>query len=147
MRDYSIQYWLEWWSENRSEKNLFMVQIVRYFNGPPSHMTVLIEYRTPILFGIQMNLVFKCLVFRWLQYTIFFSVLKWIKYTWINGLFVCDISNVFKVWGDEHAQAGVDDEHEEEESDGQVDRNCNGPVLLRQKCYTKWFLWTTRLFC
>ena len=31
----------------------FMVQNVRYLNGPPSHMTLSYEYRTPILSGIQ----------------------------------------------------------------------------------------------
>ena len=35
-----------------------MVQNVRYSNGPPSHVTLPFEYRTPILPGIQMNLVF-----------------------------------------------------------------------------------------
>ena len=49
---------IEWWSE----KSLFMVQNVRYSNGPPSHLTLPFEYQTCILsgesgiqvFGIQM---------------------------------------------------------------------------------------------
>ena len=56
------------WSENLTEKSLFMVQNVRYSNVPPSHVTLPFEYRTPILFSIQMNLVFRCSVFRWLLY-------------------------------------------------------------------------------
>ena len=47
-----------------------MVQNFRYSNGPPSHVTLPFEYRPPILFSIQMNPVFKCLVFRWLLYII-----------------------------------------------------------------------------
>ena len=39
-------------------KSLFMFQNVRYLNGWPSHVTLLFEYQTPILFSIQ--------VFRWL---------------------------------------------------------------------------------
>ena len=49
-------------------KSLFMVQNVWYTNGPPSHLTLPFEYRTLILSGIQMNLVFRCWVFRWLLY-------------------------------------------------------------------------------
>ena len=53
----------EWWSENQTEK-LFLVQNVLYSNGPPSHVTLPCEYRTPILsgiqvFGIQIVTVFK----------------------------------------------------------------------------------------
>ena len=36
-----------------------MVQNVQYLNCPPIHVTLLFDYRTPILSGIQMNLVFK----------------------------------------------------------------------------------------
>ena len=49
------------------QKKAFTVQNVRYSNGQPSHVTLPFEYLTPILFGIQMNLLFKCSVFRWLQ--------------------------------------------------------------------------------
>ena len=35
------------------KKSLFMVQNVRYSNGPPSHMTLPFEYRTPVLSSIQ----------------------------------------------------------------------------------------------
>ena len=55
---------VKWWSENLTEKGLFMVQNVRYSNGPPSHVTLPFEYGTPILpysdesgiqvFGIKM---------------------------------------------------------------------------------------------
>ena len=44
-------------------ESLFMVQNVWYSNGPPSHVTLTFEYPTPILSGMQMNLVF-----RWLLY-------------------------------------------------------------------------------
>ena len=47
-----------------------MVQNVQYLNGPPSHVTLPFEYLTPILSGIQMNLVFRCSVFRWLLWCI-----------------------------------------------------------------------------
>ena len=43
-----------------------MVQNVRYSNGPPSHVTLPFEYRTPILSVIQMNPGF-----RWLLYHLF----------------------------------------------------------------------------
>ena len=43
-----------------------MVQNVRYLNGPPSHVTLQFAYQSPKLSGIQMNLVFEWLVFRWL---------------------------------------------------------------------------------
>ena len=33
----------EWWSENRTEKSLFMVQNVQFANGPPSHMTHIVR--------------------------------------------------------------------------------------------------------
>ena len=44
---------LEWWSENQTEKGLFMVQNVWYLNGLQSHVTLLFEYPTPMLSGIQ----------------------------------------------------------------------------------------------
>ena len=47
-----------------------MVQNFQYSNGPPNYMSSSFEYRTLILSSIQMNLVFKCLVFRWLLYII-----------------------------------------------------------------------------
>ena len=56
----------KWWSENRTEKSLFIVLDVQYLNGPPSHVTLPFEYWTSILSGIQMNPIFKFLVFRWL---------------------------------------------------------------------------------
>ena len=34
-------------------KSLFMVYIVQYSNGLPSHVTLPLEYRAPILSGIQ----------------------------------------------------------------------------------------------
>ena len=43
-----------------------MVQNVQYLNGPPSQMTLQFEYWTPILSSIQMKLVFRCSVFKWL---------------------------------------------------------------------------------
>ena len=49
----------KWWPENQTEKSLCMVQNVQYSNGPPSHMTFPFEYRTHIMSGIQMDLVFK----------------------------------------------------------------------------------------
>ena len=49
-------------------KACYVVQNVWYSNGPPSHVTLTFEYRTPILSDIQMNPVFRCLVFRWLLY-------------------------------------------------------------------------------
>ena len=42
-----------------------MVQNVQYLNG---HVTLPFEYWTLILSSIQMNPVFRCLVFRWLLY-------------------------------------------------------------------------------
>ena len=45
---------IEWWSENRTEKSLIMIQNVRYSNCPPSQANV--------------PFVFRCLVFRWLLY-------------------------------------------------------------------------------
>ena len=59
----------KWWSENRTEKSLFMIQNVQYLKVPPSHMTLPFKYWTPKLSGIQMNPVFRCLVFRWLLYS------------------------------------------------------------------------------
>ena len=44
---------LKWWSEDRTEKILFMVQNVQNSNGPPSHMALPFEYRTLILSCIQ----------------------------------------------------------------------------------------------
>ena len=38
------------------------------FKWLPSHMALPFEYQTPILSNIKMNLVFMCLVFRWLLY-------------------------------------------------------------------------------
>ena len=35
--------------------------------------------------------------------------------------------------GPQHPEAGVDDEHEGEEEDGDVDGDSHGPVLLRQE--------------
>ena len=46
-------------------KRLLMVQNVRYLNGPPSHVASPFEYRTQILSSIQMNMVF-----RWLLYSL-----------------------------------------------------------------------------
>ena len=43
---------VKWWLENRTEKNLFMVQNVQYSNGLLSHMTLPFEYWTPIPSGI-----------------------------------------------------------------------------------------------
>ena len=39
-----------------------MVQNVRYLNGPPSHVTLLFEYQTPIVSSNQMNQVFRLLL-------------------------------------------------------------------------------------
>ena len=50
----------KWWSETWTEKSLFIVQNVLYFNGQPSHMTLAFEYQTPKLSGIHMNLVLRC---------------------------------------------------------------------------------------
>ena len=47
---------------------MFKVQYVQYLKGPPSHVTLPFDYRTPILSDIQMNLVFRCLVIRWLLF-------------------------------------------------------------------------------
>ena len=57
----------EWWSENWTEKaclwsKMSGVRIVRQVMWLP------FEYWTPILSGIQMNLVLRCWVFRWLLY-------------------------------------------------------------------------------
>ena len=52
------------------------------------------------------------------------------KSTWVNGLLISDVPHVAEVRGDDHAQARVDDEDEEEEGHWQVDRDCDGPVLL-----------------
>lgn len=35
--------------------------------------------------------------------------------------------------GPQHPEAGVDDEHEGEEEDGDIDRDSHGPVLLGQE--------------
>ena len=35
--------------------------------------------------------------------------------------------------GPQHPEAGVDDEHEGEEENGDIDRDSHGPVLLGQK--------------
>ena len=59
----------EWWSENWTEKSLFMVLNVRYWNDLPSHVTLSFEYWTPTLSGIKMDPVLRCLVFRWLLYS------------------------------------------------------------------------------
>ena len=45
-------------------KRLFMVQNARYWNGPPSHVTLPFEYLTPLLSSIKLNPVF-----RWLLYS------------------------------------------------------------------------------
>ena len=45
----------EWWSENRTEKSLFVVENVQYSNGPLSHVTLPFEYQTPKLLGIQIT--------------------------------------------------------------------------------------------
>ena len=52
-----------------------MVQNVRYLNGPPGHTTLPFDYRTPILSSIQMNQVFRCLVFK-LRFLISFLAAK-----------------------------------------------------------------------
>ena len=51
-----------------------MVQNVWYLNGQPSHVTLPFEYWTPILSIIQINLVFRCSVFRWLLYQPFYHL-------------------------------------------------------------------------
>ena len=51
----------EWWSENQTEKTLFMVQNVRYSNGPNSQVTLPFEYWTPILSCIQIVTVVRYL--------------------------------------------------------------------------------------
>ena len=61
------------WSENRTEKSLFMVQNVRYIWMVrqvtwPYHLNT--GY-PPILSGIQMNPVFRCSVFRWLLFLVY----------------------------------------------------------------------------
>ena len=55
--------WMVVWKMD--QKSLFMVQNVWYLNGPPGHVTTF-QYQTPKLSIIQMNLMFRCLVFRWL---------------------------------------------------------------------------------
>ena len=47
-----------------------MVQNVLYLNGLPSHVNLPFEYRTPLLSGNQMNLIFRCSEFRWLVYLV-----------------------------------------------------------------------------
>ena len=42
------------YSNGQNWKSLFMVQNVRYLNGLLSHVTLPFEYRTPMLWGIQM---------------------------------------------------------------------------------------------
>ena len=42
----------EWWSENRTERACLWSN-VQYSNGLPSHVTLLFEYWTPILSGVQ----------------------------------------------------------------------------------------------
>ena len=59
---------VKWWSENRTEESLLKIQNVKYSNGPLSHMTLPFEYWIPILSGVQMDLVFRCSVCRWLLY-------------------------------------------------------------------------------
>ena len=46
---------------------------------------------------------------------------------------VRDVGEMARAGGDEHAQAGVDHEHEEEETDGEVERDSHGPVLLGEE--------------
>ena len=58
-----------------------MVQNVKYFNGPPSHVTLPFEYRTPILsgihmFGIQMVTVLLLVHFRASMKKLCISLLK-----------------------------------------------------------------------
>ena len=57
------------YSNGGLKKGLLMVQNVRYSNGLPSLVILPFEYQTPILSSIQMNLVFRCWVFRWLLYS------------------------------------------------------------------------------
>ena len=57
----------EWWSEDRIEKTLVMVQDVWYSNGKQSHMTLPFEYQIPIIFSVNLmckealNLILKYL--------------------------------------------------------------------------------------
>ena len=44
-----------------------MVQNVRYLNGPPSHVTLPFEYRTPTLSGIQVFGIQMVTVIFWPQ--------------------------------------------------------------------------------
>ena len=59
---------LECGSENWTEKSLFMVQNVCYYNGPPSHVILSFEYRTTILSCIQVLSSQMVTVFCDLQY-------------------------------------------------------------------------------
>ena len=80
---------VKWWSETWTEKSLFMVKNVWYYsNGPPNHMTLPFEYRTPILPGIQVfdiqmvtvlssNYLSKSLAYRKLFKKISCKILTW----------------------------------------------------------------------
>ena len=46
----------------------FVSEMVQYLNGRPCHLTLLFKYWTTILYIIQMNPIFRCLVFRCLLY-------------------------------------------------------------------------------
>ena len=61
-------------------------------------------------------------------------------FTWIDGLFVGNVSHVVETWRDEHAQARVDDEDKQKESNGQVNRYGHSPVLLWQECHSEGLL-------
>ena len=48
----------KWCPENWTDKPVYGPKC-RVFNGLPNHVTLPFEYQTPIMFGIQMYLVFS----------------------------------------------------------------------------------------
>ena len=69
----------KWWSEFWTEKGLFMVKNVYYYNDWPGHMTNHLNTRLP-----------KCLVFRWLLYwTCLCSVIKCPYH--LNAGYICQV--------------------------------------------------------
>ena len=58
-----------------------------------------------------------------------YSEALWLAHT----VTVCQVSEVAGAGSDEETQAGINHKHEQEETDGEVERNSYGPIFLREK--------------
>ena len=65
------------WKQTRLKKSVYGPKC-QVFEWSTNSVTLPFEYRTPILSGIQVNLVFRCLVIRWLFNTWIPNSSEWV---------------------------------------------------------------------